>query len=93
MDPERLALLRKGLRSGPPCFSISNEAAVELLADRDYHALRAGGCSACEHAAFRFNGGAGATTCAMLDDLIVAYGSGKPTSPPEVCPLVQESER
>lgn len=53
------------------------------------------GCKGCKHASFRYNGGQGATTCALLDDLVVGTGP-MPQERPSNCPLpkrVEPSER
>jgi len=45
------------------------------------------GCAYCEHAAPRYNGGRGATTCELLQGRIVSVGHGKPAGRPDGCPL------
>jgi hypothetical protein len=45
------------------------------------------GCADCEHAAFKFNGGRGATVCARLDHRIVHFGPVVPDGRPAQCPL------
>lgn len=45
------------------------------------------GCATCPHASSRFDGGRGATTCALMSETIVALGPAKPTTRPSSCPL------
>lgn len=45
------------------------------------------GCSTCEFATRRFNGGRGATTCKRLGGTIVAYGTDTPETRPLSCPF------
>jgi hypothetical protein len=45
------------------------------------------GCDSCPYAQWRFNSGAGATTCDKLHNRIVSYGSVKSPTRPDICPL------